>query len=213
MYAKYFKRWIDFTLAFFAFLVLMPLMLVICIAVKISMGSPVIFHQERVGKDEKIFTIYKFRTMKNAKKDKILTDEERITRLGGFLRTTSLDELPELVNIIKGDLAIVGPRPLLSEYLPYYTDRERTRHKVRSGLTQPEVLYNKVFPTWDEQLEYEAEYAEHITFFVDMKIIFKTVQILFGRCQSSYGEQIRKSLIEERTVQYKHENDIPEIIT
>ena len=200
MYSKYIKRILDFSLALMALIVLSPILLAVYIAIFICIGKPAIFKQPRVGKDEKVFTMYKFRTMTNETDEKgnLLPDEERRTRLGTFLRTTSIDELPELINILKGDLSIVGPRPLLVEYLPYYTEKERVRHTVRGGLTQPEVLYDKVFPTWDEQLSYETEYAQNVTFKTDLKIIFKTVKILFGRIEENYGEQTRKSLIEER---------------
>lgn len=200
MYSKFVKRFLDCFLATLAFIVLLPVLLVVYILVCIFMGTPAIFKQERVGKDEKIFTMYKFRTMTNKTDENgvLLPDEQRKTKFGSFLRSTSIDELPELINIIKGDLSIVGPRPLLVEYLPYYTEEERLRHTVRGGLTQPEVLYDKVFPTWDEQLQYEVEYAKNVTFKTDVKIIFKTIQIIFGRIEKNYGEQTRKTLIEER---------------
>lgn len=200
MYHKYFKRILDFSLALLAVIVLSPLLFVLWILVRIFLGTPSLFKQQRVGKDEKIFTMYKFRTMTNAadKNGKLLSDEQRLTKFGSFLRSSSLDELPELFNVLKGDLAIVGPRPLLVEYLPYYSQTEHLRHSVRGGLTQPEVLYDKVFPTWEEQFTYEVEYAQNITFKTDIKIMFKTVQIIFYRLHDKYGNQIRKSLIEER---------------
>ncbi|MBP3360155.1 MAG: sugar transferase [Clostridia bacterium] len=200
MYAKYLKRLLDIILSLLALTVLSPVMILLYILVRIKLGSPVIFRQNRVGKNEKIFTMYKFRSMTNEKdaEGNLLPDSERTTSLGRFLRSSSLDELPELINILKGDLSIVGPRPLLVEYLPYYSDYERKRHNVRGGLTQPEVLYDKVFPSWDEQLEYEAYYAENITFATDLKIIIKTIKIIFGRCSSNYGGKTRESLIAER---------------
>ena len=166
MYAKYIKRIIDFILSFIAVIVFSPLLLVIAVLVKINLGAPVIFKQERIGLNEKIFTMYKFRTM-NDKRDKngeLLPDIYRQTRLGDFLRSTSLDELPELINILKGDIAIVGPRPLLVSYLPYYTEEERLRHSVRGGLTVPEVVYGDVAPTWEEQFSYEVDYTKNISF-------------------------------------------------
>lgn len=200
MYAKYFKRLLDVILSFLALIILSPVILLLYILIRLKLGSPVIFKQDRVGKDEKIFTMYKFRSMTNETDADgvLLPDDKRTTAFGRLLRSSSLDELPELINILKGDLSIVGPRPLLIEYLPYYSKRERTRHNVRGGLTQPEVLYDKVFPTWDEQLEYEAYYADHICFKTDLKIIFKTIKIVFGRCNNNYGGKTRPSLITER---------------
>ncbi len=133
MYKKYIKRILDFTLSLLALIILSPLLLIIAILVRIKLGSPVIFKQERPGKDEKIFTLYKFRTMTDETDENgnLLPDSKRLTKFGKTLRSTSLDELPELVNILKGDMSIVGPRPLLVQYLPYYTEKERHRHDVR----------------------------------------------------------------------------------
>lgn len=200
MYAKYIKRGLDLLIALGAIIVLSPLLLVISLLVRIKLGSPIFFKQERVGKDERIFTMIKFRTMTD-EKDKngeLLSEEERQTKFGNALRSTSLDELPELINILRGDLAIVGPRPLLVSYLPFYTEEERKRHKVRGGLTQPEVLYGIVNPTWDEQLKLEVEYAENVRFITDVKIILSTVKILFKRVQTDYGAGIREPLNIER---------------
>lgn len=200
MYKKFFKRFFDFTLSLFALIVLSPIFLILSILVLCNMGAPIFFKQQRVGKDEKIFTMYKFRTMSN-KKDKegnLLPDEQRVTKFGKFLRSTSLDELPELINILKGDLSIIGPRPLLVEYLPYYTEEERRRHDVRGGLTVPEVLYDNVTPSWKEQFSYEVEYAKNVTFKTDIKILFYTVRNLFRRNTTDYGGYVRKPLTEER---------------
>lgn len=174
------------------------------------MGAPIFFKQKRVGKHEKIFTMYKFRTM-NSKKDlegNLLPDEQRVTKFGSFLRSTSLDELPELFNILKGDLSIIGPRPLLVEYLPYYTEEERQRHNVRGGLTVPEVLYDNVTPTWEEQFTYEVDYVNNVTFGTDIKILFYTVRNLFKRNKTNYGTYVRKSLIEERIQKLAKEETI-----
>ena len=201
MYAKYIKRIIDFILSFIAVIVFLPLLLVIAVLVKINLGAPVIFKQERIGLNEKIFTMYKFRTM-NDKRDKngeLLPDIYRQTRLGDFLRSTSLDELPELINILKGDIAIVGPRPLLVSYLPYYTEEERLRHSVRGGLTVPEVVYGDVAPTWEEQFSYEVDYTKNISFLLDIKIIWNTVKIIFKRVENDYGSQVRNPLNVERS--------------
>lgn len=209
MYRHFFKRFFDFILSLLALIILSPIFLILSIVVLCNMGAPIFFKQKRVGKNEKIFTMYKFRTMSN-KKDadgNLLPDEQRLTRFGKFLRSTSLDELPELINILKGDLSIIGPRPLLVEYLPYYTEEERHRHDVRGGLTVPEVLHDNVTPSWEEQFSYEVEYAKNVTFWTDIKILFYTVRNLFRRNTTDYGGYVRKPLMEERkdTVQILEE--------
>lgn len=200
MYKRYIKRALDFLISFIGIIILAPLFLIIALLVKVNLGSPVFFKQERVGKDEKIFTMLKFRTMSNQKDENgvLLSDEKRQTKLGDFLRSTSLDELPELINILKGDLSIVGPRPLLVSYLPYYTDEERIRHSVRGGLTVPEVIYGNVTPTWEEQFSYELNYVKNISLRMDIKILCYTVLILFKRIKTDYGAEVRRPLNEER---------------
>lgn len=200
MYEKYIKRILDFILALSALIVISPVLLIIAILVKCNLGSPVIFRQERVGKDERIFTMYKFRTMsdKTDASGELLPDEQRHTNFGDILRSTSLDELPELFNILKGDLAIVGPRPLLVSYLPYYTEEERLRHTVRGGLTQPEVMYGLVTPTWEEQFRFEIEYVKNVSFLTDMRIILATIAIVLKRVETDYGGTVRRPLNEER---------------
>ena len=178
MYAKYIKRILDLILSLMALIVLMPLMIIIGILVRINLGSPIIFKQKRPGKNEKIFTLYKFRTMTD-KRDidgNLLPDEYRLTKFGKFLRSTSLDELPELINIIKGDMAIVGPRPMLVEYLPYYTEEEKHRHDVRPGLTGLAQVNGRNAISWEEKLKYDTEYIKKISFYSDLKIIFKTIK-------------------------------------
>ena len=178
MYAKYIKRILDLILSLMALIVLMPLMIIIGILVRINLGSPIIFKQKRPGKNEKIFTLYKFRTMTD-KRDidgNLLPDEYRLTKFGKFLRSTSLDELPELINIIKGDMAIVGPRPLLVEYLPYYSEEEKHRHDVRPGLTGLAQVNGRNAISWEEKLKYDTEYIKKISFYSDLKIIFKTIK-------------------------------------
>ena len=178
MYAKYIKRILDLILSLMALIVLMPLMIIIGILVRINLGSPIIFKQKRPGKNEKIFTLYKFRTMTD-KRDidgNLLPDEYRLTKFGKFLRSTSLDELPELINIIKGDMAIVGPRPLLVEYLPYYTEEEKHRHDVRPGLTGLAQVNGRNAISWEEKLKYDTECIKKISFYSDLKIIFKTIK-------------------------------------
>ncbi|MFC5703555.1 sugar transferase [Cohnella faecalis] len=196
MYRKYFKRVIDFVLSLIAIIVLSPAMVTIAILVRTKIGSPILFHQKRVGKDEKIFTMYKFRSMTNEKNEngELLPDNIRLTRLGRILRSTSLDELPELINILKGDMSIVGPRPLLESYLPYYTEEERLRHSVRGGLTPPEVLYNDFTPTWDKQLEYEVHYAKNVSFLLDLQVVCATIKGVLARNNNDYGSYIREEI-------------------
>ncbi len=200
MYKKYFKRPFDFIISLIAIILLSPIMLIVAILVRIKLGSPIIFCQERPGKDEKIFRMYKFRTMTDEKDDRgdFLADEIRLTMFGKLLRSTSLDELPELFNILKGDMSIVGPRPLLVEYLNYYTDIEKQRHTVRPGLTVPQVLDKDTILTWDNQLKSDIEYVKNINFLLDIKIILHTFEKLFRRNKEEYGSYIRKKLSEER---------------
>ena len=177
MYKKYFKRMIDFVLSLFAVIVLSPVLLVVAILVRIKLGSPVLFKQESPGKDEKIFKLYKFRTMTVEKDENgnLLPDEERLTKFGKMLRSTSLDELPELFNILKGDMSIIGPRPLLVEYLPYYTERENLRHTVRPGLSGLAQVSGRNYLEWDARLAKDIEYVENMGFVFDIKIIWMTV--------------------------------------
>ncbi|MDD2363025.1 MAG: sugar transferase [Oscillospiraceae bacterium] len=201
MYRKYLKRMMDIFCSFVAIIVFSPVILVLFLLVRIKLGSPILFRQKRLGRNEKIFTIYKFRTMtdKRDANGSLLPDQERLTKFGLFLRSTSLDELPELFNILKGDLSIVGPRSLLVEYQPYYTEYERQRHSIRGGLTPPEVLYDNIQPTWEEQFQYEVDYTKNISFFMDVKIIIFTFKGLLQRKSVNYGMYVRKSLIEERS--------------
>lgn len=177
MYAKYFKRILDFLLSLIAIIILSPVLLIVAVFVRIKLGSPVIFKQQRPGKDEKIFTLYKFRTMTDKKDENgnLLPDSERLTKFGKLLRSTSLDELPELFNILKGDMAIVGPRPLLVRYLPYYTEEERHRHDVRPGLTGLAQIHGRNTTNWTDRFKYDVEYTQKITFVNDIKILIKTV--------------------------------------
>ena len=181
MYAKYFKRVIDFILSLIAIIVLSPLLLVLTIVGSIKMKGNPFFVQERPGWHEKIFKLVKFRTMTNEKDSdgKLLSDDERLNRYGRILRSTSLDELPELINIIKGDMAIVGPRPLLKEYLPYYTETEKHRHDVRPGLTGLAQVKGRNRIGWDERLAYDVKYVRHITFTGDLRIVAETVRKVF----------------------------------
>lgn len=197
---KFIKRLFDFISAFCLFIVISPMFLFIMLLVRIKIGKPVFFKQERVTKDLKNFYIIKFRTMTNARDDNgnYLPDEQRLTGFGKFLRSTSLDELPELINIIKGDMSVIGPRPLPAEYNDYYTDYESERFKVSSGLIPPEVLYNTVFPSWDEQLKYEAEYANNNSVKLDLKVMVAVFKVLFGRYSNDFGQYVREPLSIER---------------
>ena len=189
MYAKYVKRPLDFVLSLTALIILSPLLLILTIVGAIAMKGNPFFVQKRPGRiskktgQEKIFSLIKFRTMSNAKdKDgNLLPDKDRLNRYGRFLRSTSLDELPELVNIVKGDMAIVGPRPLLVKYLPYYSEEQRHRHDVRPGLTGYAQVNGRNSVDWNEKLHMDVEYARSITFRLDAKIILKTVMKVLRR--------------------------------
>lgn len=183
MYAKFLKRIIDFCLSLCALIVLLPVLLVLIILGAIEMKGNPFFTQERPGKSEKIFKLIKFRTMTNAK-DKngdLLSDADRLTKYGQFLRSTSLDELPELLNILKGDMSIVGPRPLLVQYLPLYNERQKLRHLVRPGLTGLAQVNGRNSLTWEQKFEDDVAYIENITFFGDIKIILKTAIAVLKR--------------------------------
>ena len=183
MYAKYIKRMLDFILSLIALIVLSPLMIIIGILVRIKLGRPVIFKQKRPGKDEKIFTLYKFRTMTDEKDEQgnLLADEKRLTKFGMFLRSTSLDELPELWNILKGEMAIVGPRPLLVEYLPLYNEEQKHRHDIKPGLTGLAQISGRNAIQWEEKFKEDIEYVNNITFIQDTKIILKTFIKVFKK--------------------------------
>lgn len=200
MVYKVFKRCFDFTSALLLFIVISPLFLVLMICARFSIGSPIFFHQERSGKDEKPFGLMKFRTMTDARdaEGNLLPDHERLTKFGRFLRNSSLDELPELLNIIKGDMAVIGPRPLYMKYNPYYTEYERKRNTVRGGLIPPESLYYDSFLTWDKQLKYEADYADNLSLSLDMKILISVFKTMLRRNKEDYGEYDRQPLDVER---------------
>lgn len=200
-YEKYVKRPLDFFIAILGTIVLSPLLLVLAVIVRIKIGAPVIFSQERPGKDERIFKLYKFRTMSDERDffGNLLPDEERLSNFGRFLRSTSLDELPELINIIKGDMALVGPRPLLVRYLPYYTDDERKRHQVRPGLTGLSQITGRNLLSWDERFELDVKYSESISFRGDASIMAKTVsRVLFREDVVSGADHVMKDLDQER---------------
>ena len=191
MYAKYIKRMLDFILSLIALIVLSPLMLIIGLLVRIKLGKPIIFKQKRPGKNEKIFTLYKFRTMTDKKDEKgnLLADTKRLTKFGKALRSTSLDELPELWNILKGDMAIVGPRPLLIEYLPYYTGEERHRHDVRPGLTGLAQINGRNTTEWSKRFKIDEDYINNITLNEDIYIIFYTIKKVIKKDNILVGEE------------------------
>ena len=182
MYGKVVKRLIDVIISGLSLVILSPVLLVLCILVRVKLGSPVLFTQERPGKDEKIFKLYKFRSMTDARDEKgeLLPDNKRLTQFGKLLRKTSLDELPELLNIFKGDMSIIGPRPLLVSYLPYYTEEEKLRHTVRPGLSGLAQVSGRNFIDWDKRLEKDIEYVQNLSFAMDMKVILLTLKMFFG---------------------------------
>lgn len=182
MYRKLIKRLLDICISGVALLILSPVLLVLCVLVRTKLGSPILFRQERPGKDEKIFTLCKFRTMTDARDEngELLPDDVRLTKFGKLLRATSLDELPELWNILKGDMSLIGPRPLLVSYLPYYTEEERLRHSVRPGLTGLAQVSGRNYIDWDNRLKKDVEYVKNLSFMMDMKVIFMTIKVVLG---------------------------------
>lgn len=183
IYSRYIKRPMDFILALIAIIVLSPVLLIIAILVRIKLGTPVLFKQQRPGLNEKIFTLYKFRTMTYEKDEKgeLLPDEIRLTSFGKTLRSTSLDELPELFNILKGDMSVIGPRPLLVQYLPLYNDQQKRRHEVRPGLSGLAQINGRNAITWGEKFVLDVEYVDNISIIGDWTLIFKTVIKAFKR--------------------------------
>lgn len=177
MYRHFFKRFFDFVLSLIAIIILSPVYIIVAILVRVKLGSPVIFTQERPGKDEKIFKMYKFRSMTSATDEEgnLLPDEVRLTSFGKKLRSTSLDELPELFNILKGDMSIVGPRPLLVKYLPLYNDFQKHRHDVRPGLTGWAQVNGRNAISWEDKFRLDVVYTKKCSFFMDLKVIFKTI--------------------------------------
>jgi len=183
IYKRYIKRPMDILLSLIALILLSPIMLIVAVLVRIKLGSPVIFKQERPGLNEKIFTMYKFRTMTDERDEHgvLLPDSVRLTKFGKFLRSTSLDELPELWNILKGDMSIVGPRPLLVQYLPLYNDHQRRRHEVRPGLTGLAQVSGRNAISWEEKFELDVHYVDNITFRNDCLILIKTLKKVIVR--------------------------------
>ena len=182
-YEKYGKRFLDFFLSGMALIILSPVLLVTAILVRVKLGSPVIFCQERPGKDEQIFKLHKFRSMSDARDEtgELLPDQERLGKFGRILRATSLDELPELWDIFRGKMSLVGPRPLLIEYLPYYTEEEHHRHDVRPGLTGLAQVNGRNTLTWEEKFSYDLAYVQHISFATDVSIFLLTIGKVLNR--------------------------------
>ena len=201
MYKKYIKRLLDFILSLIGLIILSPVLLIVAILVRIKLGKPVLFKQKRPGLNEKIFTLYKFRTMTDQKDEEgnLLPDSQRLTKFGKALRSTSLDELPELFNILKGDMSIVGPRPLLVEYLPFYTDREKHRHDVRPGLTGLAQINGRNALNWNDRFNMDVSYVENVSFAKDVSIILKTIKKVFKKEDILVGnENIMQNLNAER---------------
>lgn len=189
MYKYIFKRLLDIFISGIAMIVLLPIYIILAIYVALFMGFPILFGQERIGKDEKPFNLYKFRSMTNKKDEdgNLLPESERLTKAGVFLRNSSLDELPELWSIFIGKMSIVGPRPMPTYYGPYFLDNERKRHTVRGGLIPPDSLSGKVVTTYEEQFKYECDYADNVSLWLDIKVIMATFKILFLRVEEDYG--------------------------
>ncbi|HFC9205584.1 sugar transferase [Clostridium perfringens] len=180
-YAKYIKRILDILISLFGIIILSPVLIIVSGLVRIKLGSPILFKQKRTGKNEKDFYMIKFRTMTDERDENgnLLPDTKRFTKFGDFLRTSSLDELPELFSVLRGDMSLVGPRPLYPFYIPYYTEEESLRHATRVGITGLAQVNGRALCRWDERFKYDVQYVKNITFIGDMKILFKTVYKVF----------------------------------
>ena len=200
-YAKYIKRFIDIILSLLVIVCFCWLYAIVAILVRTKLGSPGLFKQARPGKDEKIFNMYKFRTMTDARdaNGELLPDEVRLTSFGSFLRKTSLDELPEFFNILKGDMSFIGPRPLLVKYLPYYNERERLRHSIRPGLTGWAQAHGRNAISWEKKFEYDVWYVEHMSFLTDIRVIIDTVKAVL------HSEGVALNALEDFDEYRKHQ--------
>jgi len=192
MYKNYIKRILDFLLSGIVLIILAIPLIIVGLLIKVQLGSPILFRQKRPGKNGKIFEIIKFRTMNNTKDENgnLLPDDLRLTKFGKFIRSTSIDELPELINILKGDMSIVGPRPLLVEYLDLYNEEQKHRHDVRPGLTGLAQVNGRNCITWETKFKYDIEYVNNITFVNDCKIILKTIEKVLLREGINAGENV-----------------------
>lgn len=181
LYCRIIKRLLDIVCSSFALIVLSPILTIASILVRVKLGTPILFAQERIGKDEKSFVMYKFRSMSNAKNSKgeLLPDAQRIGKFGKFLRSSSLDELPALINILKGDMSVVGPRPLPTLYKPYFYESERKRHSIRGGLSGLAQVNGRNALSWEQKFAFDNEYVDSISFWLDVKIVFKTICKVF----------------------------------
>lgn len=198
LYRDYIKRFLDIVLSAGAIIVLSPVMAVTAVLVRVKLGSPVIFKQKRPGKDEKIFEMYKFRSMTDARDEngELLPDEVRLTSFGKKLRASSLDELPELFNILKGDMSVVGPRPLLVRYLELYNDEQRRRHNVKPGLVGLAGVHGRNNQSWESKFRYDLIYVDNISFLMDLRIFIKAISVVFKHNDVNYqnlssGEEFR----------------------
>ena len=211
MYRVLFKRLLDIIISGIVLILISPVLVLLAVLIRINLGTPVIFTQERPGKNEKIFKLYKFRSMSNATNEKgeLLPDELRLTRFGKLLRSTSLDELPELVNILKGDMSLIGPRPLLVRYLSWYTEEERHRHDVRPGLTGLAQVNGRNALGWEERFAYDLEYVNHLSFRMDVKIIGMTVGKVLKRSGTLSGadQTVADFDVYRRGQEAEHEDD------
>lgn len=199
-YEKHFKRPLDFLCGMAALIVFGWLYIIIAILVKIKLGSPVLFKQDRPGKDEKIFKLYKFRTMtdKRDENGKLLPDEVRLTKFGRILRASSLDELPEVFNIIRGDMSVIGPRPLLVEYLPYYTEEEHHRHDVRPGLSGwAQINGRNAIDSWEQRFSYDLEYVKNVSFLFDARVVSMTIVKVLKQSDIQIGSQIKVGRLDD----------------
>lgn len=192
MYKKYIKRILDFLLSGIVLIILAIPLIIVGLLIKVQLGSPILFRQKRPGKNGKIFEIIKFRTMNNTKDENgnLLPDDLRLTKFGKFIRSTSIDELPELINILKGDMSIVGPRPLLVEYLDLYNEEQKHRHDVRPGLTGLAQVNGRNCITWEAKFKYDIEYVKNVTFINDCKIILKTIEKVLLREDINASENV-----------------------
>lgn len=198
---KVFKRIFDLVSAFLLLIVISPFFLLLALLVRVNLGKPVFFHQTRSGKGMKPFGMTKFRTMTDGKDEQgnMLPDDQRVTKFGKWLRSTSLDELPELINIIKGDMSVIGPRPLYPRYNDYFTEEEKKRFMVRGGLITPDSIDPDPVISWDKEFQYDADYAENLSFKKDFLIFLGVFRILFRRNSSNYGSLVRKAFDVERS--------------
>lgn len=207
IYEKFIKRLLDTVLSLLAIIVLSPVLIIVALLVMIKLGSPVIFTQKRPGKDEKIFKLYKFRSMTDRRDSdgNLLADDIRLTSFGRKLRSTSLDELPELFNIFKGDMSIVGPRPLLVEYLPYYKNEERKRHNVRPGLTGWAQINGRNATSWEKRFDNDLYYINNMSFTLDAKIILLTIKKVFKKSDILVGKEIPAGRLDDYRSDYMGE--------